>query len=194
MSVLAPRIKYGGYSREQSAPGHGYAASLRDGVLLATVVDGLGTGPLCEQAVRTCLQVVEAEPDARLSTLMLRCHDALGTTFGAAVGLLRVNPSGYGSFAAVGNILLVGQGRQPELYYGRPGVVGHMIENFTPETFYMAPGYLYCLATGGISTELDLTAMRGVNAEEAARSVVARWSTAGNDAAAVVFGYDSLAA
>lgn len=194
MPVLAPRMMYGGFSPEQKAPGHGFATAFHNGVFLAAVVDGLGTGPLCEQAVRASLEVIEAEPEAPLPTLMLRCHDALGATYGAAVGLLRVNSKGHGSFTAVGNILLVGQGQETELFYGRPGVVGHAIENLAAETFYMAPGYLYCLATGGISTEIDLSAVRGANAQEAAKSVVARWSTAGNAAAVVVFGYDPLPA
>ncbi|WP_301252652.1 SpoIIE family protein phosphatase, partial [Streptomyces somaliensis] len=97
-----------------------------DGTVSAAVADGLGHGPAAAEAAEIAAEVFRRSPGLPLPRLMRALHEALRSTRGAAVGLLRRTPDGAVEHCAVGNVraYVVGHDGVLHRFGAQPGVVG----------------------------------------------------------------------
>lgn len=97
-----------------------------DGTLTAMVADGLGHGPAAAAAAELAVRTLRHSPGLPLPRLMCAVHEALRSTRGAAVGLLRRTPDGAVEHCAVGNVraYVVGHDGVRHRFGAQPGVVG----------------------------------------------------------------------
>src|SRR5690606_37660177 len=93
------------------------------------VADGLGHGLSAHEASRAAIETLAADARAEPHALMMKCHEQLARTRGAAVAICRLLAGAErGVFASVGNVV----GRVENLAGSRQlvsynGIVGHSI-------------------------------------------------------------------
>ncbi|MCP9999856.1 SpoIIE family protein phosphatase [Streptomyces sudanensis] len=112
----------------ESSCGDAWAVEVapEDGTVTAAVADGLGHGPAAAEAAELAARVFRRSPGLPLPRLMGALHEALRSTRGAAVGLLRRAPDGVVEHCAVGNVraYVVGPEGVRHRFGAQPGVVG----------------------------------------------------------------------
>lgn len=170
-------------------------APFEDGVLLA-VVDGLGHGPDAATASRLAAHVLRSEASLEPRELMLRCHQALRGSRGAAVLLVSLLPTmGTFAWAGVGNVegirlkRTVGRDITRDALVSVAGVVGYQIPKQVRRQADLEIGDLFLLASDGISPGFtDDVAVAG-EPDDIARTILAKHSRANDDALVLVARY-----
>jgi phosphoserine phosphatase RsbX len=126
-----------------------------DGALIAGI-DGVGHGPEAARAAHAAAAVVREAAGHDLVRLMLRCHEALRATRGAAISLAFVSTRGQSmTWLGVGNVEGRVLSREPSrrikasLALGR-GVLGHELPAVRIATLKVRPGDVLILATDGV--------------------------------------------
>jgi serine/threonine protein phosphatase PrpC len=189
-------LKYGGYSRPfkgLTVCGDSFLVEDREDFFLTAVIDGLGHGHESSVAAVKAVEVIRANPELPVGTLMLRCHEQLRPTRGAAVGILRVEPDGHGEFCGVGNIEVQAlNGTAPSLFC-IAGIVGHNMRTSKVMPFNMKDGDIYCLFSDGVSARGNLKSCLPGAPESVARRIVEQWGRAHDDATALVIGFGESA-
>ena len=185
---------YGGFNRPfrgLAVSGDRFVVEPREGGLLAAVIDGLGHGAESAIAALRAEETILAISNAPVEEIVLACHEALRPTRGAAIGLLRVDDQGRGSFCGIGNIeVLALAGTSPSLFC-TAGIVGHNLRRCRPIAFEMKKGDVYCLISDGVSSRGALKdCLPGAPAAVAQR-IVDRHGRDHDDATALVFGYEA---
>lgn len=187
-------MRAGGWSRPfrgLAACGDEFLAEGGDDGFLAAVIDGLGHG---HEASIAALRAVEAIRQARelaADAILLHCHEALRETRGAAIGVLKLDPDGRGSFCGVGNIEVVAlAGASPGLFCSA-GIVGHNLRRCRAMPVSMRPGDVYCLTSDGVSTRGDLRFALPGEPREVARRIVEKFGREHDDATALVMGFSA---
>lgn len=89
----------------ESVCGDGWAIALDGPCLAATVVDGLGHGPMAAEAAQLAVEQFAQDPFADLAQAVQETHVALKTTRGAAVFFLHMNAQARVEYAGAGNVL-----------------------------------------------------------------------------------------
>ena len=185
-------MKSGGFSRPfkgLNICGDSFVIEERDGTFLTAVIDGLGHGYDSWVAASAAVEVIRANPEMSVDGLMRRCHQELKVTRGAAIGLLKVEPTGHGEFCGVGNIEVQAlNGSSPSIFC-LAGIVGHNLRTSKVMPVSMKPGDIYCLMSDGVSTRGNLKSALPGDPESVARRIVEQWGRAHDDATAVVIGY-----
>jgi hypothetical protein len=154
--------------------------------LRATVIDGLGHGPLAAFAAARALASIAAQPWHRLEDVMARCDAALRSTRGAAITLMRVSPSGRVECCGVGNIAVVVTGQRTGGAHPCPGIVGARPRNLVVDTFDLVPGSTLALHTDGVSQRLNLSELEWNSTVNVAEQVLAHWGKVHDDAGCLV--------
>jgi len=189
-------MKFGGFSRPfkgLNICGDSFVVEERDGALLAAVIDGLGHGYESWVAASTAVEVIRGSMDLSVDAIVRRCHQELKVTRGAAVGVLKVEPSGAGEFCGVGNIEVQAlNGSSPSIFC-LAGIVGHNLRTSKVMPVTMKPGDIYCLLSDGVSSRGNLKSCLPGDPESVARRIVEQWGRAHDDATAVVIGYGNSA-
>ena len=128
----------------------------RHGVLLA-VIDGLGHGDEATLAARKAGDVLEAQANDSLVSLIQQCHAALRATRGAAMTLVAVDIERRTATAlGVGNVeaMIVHADRAArptrESILLRNGVVGYQLPMLQVSEMPIAPGDVVVFATDGV--------------------------------------------
>jgi len=185
-------MRIGGYSRPfkgLTICGDSFVIEQAEGSFLAAVIDGLGHGYESWVAAERAVEVIRANVEREVDDILMRCHQELRTTRGAAVGVLKVDEGGTGAFCGVGNIEVQAlNGQAPSVFF-LSGIVGHNLRTSKVMPIQMKPGDIYCLMSDGVSTRGNLkTALPGAP-ESVARRIVEQWGRAHDDATALVVGY-----
>jgi serine/threonine protein phosphatase PrpC len=184
----------GGFSRPfrgLTVCGDSFLVEEWDGTLVAAVADGLGHGAESALAAERAVAVVREHAALPVGDILLRCHQELRATRGAAVALLKLAAGGQGEFCGVGNVEVQAlAGGAPGLFC-RAGIVGHNLRECRVMPFTMRGGDVYCLCSDGISSRADLRSCLPGPPQSVARCIVERWGKAHDDATAVVIGYDA---
>jgi hypothetical protein len=185
-------MRSGGYSRPfkgLNICGDSFVLEQANGSFLAAVIDGLGHGYESWVAAEKAAEVIRANTDLSVNEIVLRCHQELRTTRGAAVGVLKVEESGTGQFCGVGNIEVQALNGQPPSVFCLAGIVGHNLRTSKVMPFQMKPGDIYCLMSDGVSTRGNLKSCLPGPPGGVARRIVEQWGRAHDDATAVIVGF-----
>jgi negative regulator of sigma-B (phosphoserine phosphatase) len=164
-----------------------------DGGFLAAVIDGLGHGYEAWGAAEKAAEVIRANFELGVSEIVMRCHQELRTTRGAAVGVLKVEESGTGEFCGVGNIEVQALNGQPPSVFCLAGIAGHNMRTSKVMPFQMKQGDIYCLMSDGVSTRGNLKSCLPGPPGGVARRIVELWGRAHDDATAVIVGFGETA-
>jgi phosphoserine phosphatase RsbX len=161
------------------------------GEVRVALADGLGHGPEAARAASAACAFVRGRNDWRnLESLMRECGAAIADTRGVALTLLRIDSSsGELNYAGVGNVEVTGICRSPIRPVNSPGVVGHNLRRVSPTVHQLFPGDLLLVYTDGVSSRLELNALKGLAPPALAEAVLARYSKEHDDAACIVIAY-----
>jgi hypothetical protein len=157
--------------------------------VLAAVVDGLGHGYESSVAAERAVEVIREFADLSVGPLLMRVHQELRTTRGAALGLMKVDDSGAGEFCGIGNIEVQALNGQPPSVFCLAGIVGHNMRTSKVMKVAMKPGDIYCLMSDGISTRGNLKACLPGAPGTVARRIVEHWGKDHDDATALILGF-----
>lgn len=133
------------------------AAPCAAGLLLG-VIDGLGHGPEAAEAANRARAILLEAPENRLEALVIRCHQELHRTRGAAMTLAFIHRPGRLTWLGVGNVEAVlvrtcaDRRRARESLLLQPGVVGQQIPTLRPAEVDVSAGDQLIIATDGIRT------------------------------------------
>jgi len=191
--MSAAAMRFGGFSRPfrgLTVCGDRFFAAEAGGAIVAAVVDGLGHGYESSEAAERAVCVIREHLHLSPEAIVLRCHQELRPTRGAALGILRIEPSGQGQFCGVGNIEVQSlAGRAPSVFC-LAGIVGHNLRQARSMPFQMDAGDVYCVLSDGVSARGDgkKGCLPGAP-DEVARKIVETWGRAHDDATALVLGY-----
>jgi serine/threonine protein phosphatase PrpC len=189
-------VRAGGWSRPfrgLTACGDEFLAEAADHGFLAAVIDGLGHGHEASLAATRAVEAIRQTLDLGVEEIILHCHEALRETRGAAVGVLKVDAGGKGSFCGVGNIDVIAlAGASPGLFCSA-GIVGHNLRRCRAMPFAMRPGDVYCLLSDGVSSRGDLRVALPGEPQEVARRIVEKFGRDHDDATALVMGFSAEA-
>jgi negative regulator of sigma-B (phosphoserine phosphatase) len=124
-----------------------------EGFVLASIIDGLGGGTEAERAARLAAQMIEQYPDYQLQDLIRRSHDALHSTRGAVIGLLRLDLTNHhATYVGVGNIGVQVYSRQPIKPISKNGILGFRLPTLLELRYVYDPGDIFVLYSDGISS------------------------------------------
>lgn len=189
-------MKTGGFSRPYkglSICGDSFIIEERQGTTLVAVVDGLGHGYESSVAAERAVAVIREFGDLAVGPLLMRVHQELKTTRGAALGLMKVDDRGAGEFCGIGNIEVQALNGQPPSIFCLAGIVGHNMRTSKVMPVAMKPGDIYCLMSDGISTRGNLKGCLPGTPEAVARRIVDHWGKDHDDATAVIVGFGEVA-
>lgn len=183
---------FGGYSRPflgLTVCGDRFLVAEDGDGLVAAVIDGLGHGPESSVAAERAAEVIHGHLHMSPEAMVLRCHDELKATRGAAIGVLRIEADGRGEFCGIGNVEVQSlAGRAPSVFC-LAGIVGHNLRHAKSMPFHMGEGDVYCVLSDGVSSRGDLRSCLPGAPQEVARRIVDQWGRAHDDATALVLGY-----
>lgn len=189
-------MRAGGWSRPfrgLAACGDEFIAEIGADGFLAAVIDGLGHGHEASVAALRAVEAIRQARDLAAEAIVLHCHEALRETRGAAVGVLKVDAAGKGSFCGVGNIDVIAlAGASPGLFCSA-GIVGHNLRRCRAMPFSMRPGDIYCLLSDGVSSRGDLAFALPGEPLQVARRIVEKFGRDHDDATALVMGFSAEA-
>jgi negative regulator of sigma-B (phosphoserine phosphatase) len=189
-------VRAGGWSRPfrgLAACGDEFLAEVGADGFLAAVIDGLGHGHEASLAATRAVEAIRQTLDLGVEEIILHCHEAMRETRGAAVGVLKVDAAGKGSFCGVGNIDVIAlAGASPGLFCSA-GIVGHNLRRCRAMPFAMKPGDVICLLSDGVSTRGDLAFALPGEPVEVARRIVEKFGRDHDDATALVMGFSAEA-
>ncbi len=189
-------MRAGGFSRPfrgLAACGDKFLAEPGAAGFLAAVIDGLGHGHEASIAAVAAVEAIRHAAALPVEEIVIHCHEVLRETRGAAVGVLKVDSAGQGSFCGVGNIDVISlAGASPGLFCSA-GIVGHNMRRCRAMPFVMSPGDVYCLISDGVSSRGDLRAALPGHPEEVARRIVEKFGRDHDDATALILGFGAEA-
>jgi phosphoserine phosphatase RsbX len=163
---------------------------------LIAAIDGLGHGNEAATAAEAAAAVLRQYADEELTALVLRCHDALAETRGAAMSLARFDGGERTvTWLGVGNVegRLVrrdraGLAKSTSLLLPG-GAVGHQLPPLVPTTLDVQLGDAVILATDGIENDFAETADLAGPATEISNRILSAKAKETDDALVVVARY-----
>jgi hypothetical protein len=185
-------MKAGGYSRPltgYTVCGDNHVVARTADAVVTAVIDGLGHGYDSALAANRAVEVIQASAELSAHAIVMRCHEALRATRGAAIGLLRLAADGSGEFCGIGNVEVQALAGRPPSVFCLAGIVGHNLRTARAMPVQMAPGDIYCLLSDGIQTRANLRSCLPGTARSVAQRIVEQWGRPHDDATALVVGY-----
>lgn len=142
----------------ETACGDAWTTSQSGNAFRLMVADGLGHGPLAEEAADAAVQVFNTKPDADPVSLLEFANRTLSSTRGAAIAVaLLDSQSGSLKYAGIGNIagvLITDQGHQGLI--SNNGIVGTQRRKGQQFEYVCAGGGLLILNSDGLRSRLTL--------------------------------------
>ncbi len=186
-------IAWGAYNRAkrgQSISGDIWMVTPLNGSgILAAVVDGLGGGEEAARAARLAETIFRERAERPLQELIRISHEALHTTRGAVVGLLRLDPiQSNASYIGVGNIGIYVYSRKPIKPISKNGILGYRLPTLLELTYTYDPGDLFVLYSDGVSSQFaqDLHLDIRQSPQALAEQIVQIYGKQSDDATVVV--------
>ncbi len=195
--LIAPPLTWGVASaarqgEERSGDAHLVQLDM-DGALVA-VVDAVGHGNGASATAEMVVRTLRAGPPATLPERMLRLHQVLRATLGAAVSLAafdwqtaRVQWLGVGNVA--GMLVSGAPATRPVPLLVRGGIVGADLPALEPETIALLPGSTLVIATDGVRLRLDQPLMDRRNPGALAARLLQCHGSGDDDALVLVLHY-----
>jgi serine/threonine protein phosphatase PrpC len=149
-------VQYGLVNR--SKPGNDVSGDMLvvhedHGSTLVALIDGLGAGQAAHEAAARARECIMQHVAATLTEILGRCHQALRTTRGAVIMLMRViEAEGTVSFAGIGNIGVKVLSDTPIKPLSRNGIVGYRMHSIREYSYPYARGDVFILHSDGISS------------------------------------------
>jgi len=131
--------------------GDAYTVQKGEDFYLFALVDGLGSGEAAAKASHAAVACIQEYYELGLMDLLRRCHQALRSTRGAVLGLLRVDPEmGEVRYVGVGNIgfYALSQERFQPISYN--GIVGYRLPRVHEFVGQYTPGDTFVMYSDGI--------------------------------------------
>ncbi len=144
--------------------GDGWSAHNTGHRHLVCLVDGLGHGPIANEAASEALRVFEDCFDVDPVEIMHRTHIALRKTRGAAVGIAEIDTVQQRlRFVGVGNISgAVVQGTESKTLISHNGTVGHQLHKIQDFSYAWNHHATVVLHSDGLATRWRLEAYPGI--------------------------------
>jgi len=143
--------------RGEKACGDSFAISEDDGVTLIAMADGLGHGPLAEEASKAFCEYAEANSTKAITFIMEKATSVISRTRGAAAALIRVNEkAGTLTFCGIGNIEFQAVSKKPMRPVCSPGIVGRPLRKVVPFEYQISDGDTFAVYSDGISSRYEL--------------------------------------
>jgi negative regulator of sigma-B (phosphoserine phosphatase) len=164
--------------------------------VLVAAIDGLGHGPEAALAARAAATVLQQHADEPLIPLMQRCHEGLRRTRGVALSLAsfglrdsRMTWIGVGNVEGV--LFRVDRFAHPsrDSLLLRGGVVGYQIPELRTAEHPVEAGDVLVFATDGIRWDFSASSPLGLDTQEAADAILARYAKDTDDALVLVVRY-----
>lgn len=129
-----------------------------DGIVLASVIDGLGGGEEAAKAAQIAAATLREHADMPLPGLVRLAHNAMHHTRGAVIGILRLDTRAHKSwFLGVGNIGIYVASAHQIKPISKNGILGARLPTTLLELPYMYdPGDTFVLYSDGISSRWSL--------------------------------------
>ena len=167
----------------------------RGGTLLAAI-DGAGHGVEAARAANTAAAIVGGYVDRDLPRLLVRCHEALRRTRGAAVSIAFLPDGGsLMTWLGIGNVeaRVFGGNRANAQPRGAlrlaSGVLGHGLPAVTPQTLELHRGDVLVFTTDGIHPSFLETLRLSGSAQQIAERLVHDHSKPNDDGLVLVVRY-----
>jgi serine/threonine protein phosphatase PrpC len=174
----------------QSISGDTYIVQERDhGMLLASVIDGLGGGQAAALASEGAAAVLREHPDQPLDTLIRLSHKALHNTRGAVIAILRLDTARRQvRFIGVGNIGVYVYSTDSIKPISKNGILGYRLPTLLELTYTYNSGDTFVLYSDGISgrfsTEVKLD--NKLPPQSLAEKILNEYGKSNDDATVVV--------
>jgi negative regulator of sigma-B (phosphoserine phosphatase) len=166
--------------------------TLEHGLFLA-IIDVLGHGPEAHQLTHVIEAYLSRYSATDVAGVMVRLHQHLKGTRGAAVGLCSIDAAtGRIDYAGIGNTAIRRFGTTETRLVSQDGVLGQNMRTPMPQTLQLEPGELIVLYTDGVSDRFTSNDYPGVlrhTPEEVARNIVQRFGKDHDDAACIAVRY-----
>jgi anti-sigma regulatory factor (Ser/Thr protein kinase) len=172
-SASGIRLDIGAVSLPKSGEtvnGDGWLAQPTDRGARILVADGIGHGPIANDASRAAVEAFRAAPGQPPEAAVETCHQALRSTRGAALAVTEVDvQAGVVRFAGVGNVAgSIWNGTVSHHTVSHNGTAGHGIIRIREFSYPWAKGALLVLASDGLATRWSLEAYPGLSARDPA--------------------------
>jgi anti-sigma regulatory factor (Ser/Thr protein kinase) len=134
------------------------------------VVDGLGHGPVANDAARAAVEAFRAAPGESVEAAVETCHLALRGTRGAALAVTEVDvEAGVVRFAGIGNVAgSIWNAGQSHHTVSHNGTAGHGTVRIREFSYPWPKGALLVLASDGLATRWTLEPYPGLPARDPA--------------------------
>lgn len=154
---------------EEQVCGDSWGVSAGPSRVSAMVVDGLGHGPIANQAAEEARRLFMKEQVASPVTAVQKVHAGLQATRGAAVGIVSLDlVANKAVFSGIGNIAgLTTAGGQTKRFVSMNGIAGHNAERFQEFVYPCdGPGLIVILHSDGLSTNWSLDKYLGLSGRD----------------------------
>jgi hypothetical protein len=172
-SASGIRLDIGAVSLPKSGEtvnGDGWLAQPTDRGARILVADGIGHGPIANDASRAAIEAFRAAPGEAPEAAVETCHLALRSTRGAALAVTEVDvQAGVVRFAGVGNVAgSIWNGSVSHHTVSHNGTAGHGMIRIREFSYPWAKGALLVLASDGLATRWSLETYPGLSARDPA--------------------------
>jgi hypothetical protein len=153
----------------QDVCGDAWGSARHDGILTVVVADGLGHGLEAKMASAEAVRQLYENPGQPPKSLLMRIHQALRSTRGAAVAVAQIDSErGKLTYAGVGNISArIYAGPEPrQNLVSLNGTAGHQCDRIQEFTYSWPEDGLLLLHSDGLSTGTGLESYPGVAARD----------------------------
>jgi negative regulator of sigma-B (phosphoserine phosphatase) len=159
---------------------------------LVAMIDGLGHGPAAAEAAGQAAEVLEQAPGVEASELIVRCHERMRRSRGAAISLASFDAaSARMTWIGVGNVegVFVQVSGAAHSLATRGGTVGYLLPALRTQTIDVKPGDTLAFATDGIEVGFRQHILPGRSPDEIANAILAGHDKHNDDACVVVARY-----
>ena len=162
--------------------------------IVLCLVDGLGHGPMAEEAAVAAVACVGERLDQPLPAVFEHCDEIISHTRGVAMGIAIVDTGGDTlTYAGVGNTRIVLSGATTTNLFSTSGIVGGGYATLQPQTVPLVPGDVVAMYTDGIKSEINIGAydpsLRS-DPQGLSEYILHDWSRGTDDAAVLIYRYE----
>jgi serine phosphatase RsbU (regulator of sigma subunit) len=181
--------------RGERLSGDGTLVQLLEHGLFIAIVDVLGHGPEAHELTQPINACLAEYATGEVSAVMMRLHEQLKGTRGAAVGLCAIDAAaGRLDYVGTGNTVMRRFGLTETRLISQDGIVGQNLRTPRTQTLHMQPGDLIVLYTDGVSDRFTLDDYPGLlhhTPEQVATNIIKRFGKDHDDAACIAVRYQA---
>jgi serine/threonine protein phosphatase PrpC len=160
-----------------------------DNRLLAAVIDGLGGGEEASLASQNAATVLKNNPEYALEELIRQSHQALRSTRGAVIAILRLHTMTHqAEYIGVGNIGIQVYSEKQIKPISKNGILGYRMPTLLKLTYTYNSGDTFVLYSDGISGRFSLDGKldKSLAPQALAQAILDLYGKTNDDATVVV--------